>query len=153
MTKRQQQVDKEKCSRQLRPIVHHVPFPLVFPFKAVGLRASRSSWISFLPLLWEGFCSHQKMFLVKKKKSHNQTTVLYPRQMLCQTLRSATLVCVFRGFEQLCVEQLHLCKPRAGGPGQTFATHSHKAEKSDRFLDSPKMFGSSSFFSFYFSIK
>lgn len=73
-------------------------------------------------------------------------------QMLCQTLRSATLVFVFLGFEQLCVEQLHLCKPRAAGPDQTLATHNHKAEKSHQFLDSPKMFVSSSFFSFYFSV-
>lgn len=72
--------------------------------------------------------------------------------MLCQTLRSATLVFVFLGFEQLCVEQLHLCKPRAGGPGHTLATHNHKTEKSEQFLDSLKTFVSSSFFSFYFSI-
>lgn len=110
------------------------------------------------------------MFLVKKKKKpnqtknhnnktpkhqkpHNQTTVLYPTLTLCQTLRSATLVFVFLGSEQLCVEQLHLCKPRAGGPGQTLATHSHKAEESEQFLGSQNMFMSCSFFSFYFSIR
>lgn len=136
----------------------------MFPLKAVGLKVSHSSSDSFLPSALRGFFFHQKMFIVKRKKKNqnpnqnetnnptpNPTTVIHPMQM-CQTLRSATLVFVFLGFKQLWGEQLHICKSRAGGPNQTLATHNHKAEKSDWFLDSPKMLMSSSFFSFYFSI-
>lgn len=37
-------------------------------------------------------------------------------QMLCQILTSATLVFIFLEFEQLSMEQLQFCKPKAGGP-------------------------------------
>lgn len=37
-------------------------------------------------------------------------------QLLCQTLRSASLVVKFLQFEQLSLEQLHLCKPRGRWP-------------------------------------
>lgn len=91
-------------------------FPSGVPLKGPQVEGEQF-FLGFLsPPSLRRLCFHHKIFLVKKEKKRKQTTITYSMQMLCQILTSATLVFIFLEFEQLSMEQLHFCKPKAGGP-------------------------------------